>query len=95
MRGQRDSTRRSSNFPTMAVSLCPPHLGRDRWSQTNMGNYMGYVTLCVSDGQIAMVLAYPRIIYTATDRFLLSNRDSVHMQLKMWKVDAILFRVPE
>lgn len=41
-----------------------------------MGNYMGYVTLCVSDGQIAMELAYPYIIYAATDRFLLSNQDS-------------------
>ena len=76
MWGQRGSARFSSNFPTMTVLLCPPHHGGDFWSQTNMGDYMGYVTLCVSDGQTAMVLACSYIIYTATDRFLLSNQDS-------------------
>jgi len=58
------------------VSLCPPHLKGDSWSQNNMGNDIGYVTLCVSDRQIAMVLACPYIIYTATDRFLLRNQNA-------------------
>lgn len=74
--GQRGSARCFSSFSTMTVLLCPPHLGVDCWSHTNIGNYMGYVILCVSEGQIAMVLAYPYIIYTATGRFLLSNQDS-------------------
>lgn len=82
MWGQRGSVRCSSNFPTTTVSLCPPRLGGDCWSQTNMGNYMGYVTLCVSDGQIVMVLAYPYIIHTASDRFLLSNQDSGQSEMR-------------
>lgn len=69
MWGQRGSARCSSSFPAMTVSLCPPHFGVGCWSEANMGNYLGYATLCVPDGQIAMVLAYPCIKHTATDSY--------------------------
>lgn len=38
--------------------------------------------LCVSDGQTAMVIAYPHTVYTVTDRFLISNQDSGQIRIR-------------
>lgn len=40
------------------------------------------MSLCVSDGQTAMVIAYPHTVYTVTDRFLMSNQDSGQRRIR-------------
>lgn len=63
-----------------------PHCAHLRPGETACHRLISVITLdmplCASDGETAMVIAYPPTVYTVTDRFLISNQDSGQRRIR-------------